>query len=451
MIDFLLNVFSNNVEKEAMFFGGQSFKYSWLLARINRFRAEITERELPSGAVVAIEGDFSPNTVAFMLFLVGNRNIIIPISPAVGKKRDEFFEIGKVQYSVHFEGENYVIRKLELGTLHPIYIDLQNRRNPGLVLFSSGSTGQSKAAVHDFSLLLKKFEVSRQQKRILAFLLFDHIGGLNTLLYTLSNGGCLVAVTDRSPEGVAALIQEQKVQILPTTPTFLNLLILSGVLDRYDLSSLELVTYGTEVMTAGTLERINKALPNVRFQQTYGLSEIGILRSKSEANNSLWVRIGGEGFSTRVVEGLLEIKAESAMIGYLNAPSPFTSDGWFKTGDAVEVKGEYLKILGRQSEIINVGGEKVYPAEVESLIMSLHGVEDAVVTSEKNPIVGNIIVAKVKLATSESSLEFKKRLRTELMNKCEPFKIPQKIIVCEGEFHGARFKKDRKINSLGAL
>ena len=49
------------------------------------------------------------------------------------------------------------------------------------------------------------------------------------------------------------------------------------------------------------------------------------------------------------------------MLGYLNAESPFTKDGWFKTGDSVEVKGEYIKILGRKSEIINVGGDKVYP------------------------------------------------------------------------------------------
>jgi long-chain acyl-CoA synthetase len=67
-------------------------------------------------------------------------------------------------------------------------------------------------------------------------------------------------------------------------------------------------------------------------------------------------------------DGLLEIKAKSAMRGYLNAESPFTPDGWFKTGDAVEVDGEYIKILGRKSELINVGGEKVYPAEVESVI-----------------------------------------------------------------------------------
>lgn len=71
------------------------------------------------------------------------------------------------------------------------------------------------------------------------------------------------------------------------------------------------------------------------------------------------------------------------MLGYLNAPSPFTDDGWFITGDSVEVNGEYLKILGRKSELINVGGEKVYPQEVENIILELGNVREVTVYGEK--------------------------------------------------------------------
>ena len=147
---------------------------------------------------------------------------------------------------------------------------------------------------------------------------------------------------------MCAAIERFQVQILPTSPTFLNLLLLSGAYERHDLSSLELVTYGTEVMPEPTLARLHEILPRVRLLQTYGLSEVGILRSKSKSSDSLWVKVGGEGFQTRIVDGMLEIKAQSAMLGYLNAPSPFSEDGWFKTGDAVEVEGEYIRILGRQ-------------------------------------------------------------------------------------------------------
>ena len=122
-----------------------------------------------------------------------------------------------------------------------------------------------------------------------------------------------------------------------------------------------------------------------------------MLHSKSKKDDSLWVKVGGEGYETRVIDGMLEIKAKSAMLGYLNAPSPFTEDGWFKTGDSVEVNGEYIKILGRKSEIINVGGEKVYPQEIENVILKIDNVAEVTVYGERNPIIGNIVSAKILL------------------------------------------------------
>src|SRR5439155_3515251 len=98
---------------------------------------------------------------------------------------------------------------------HELYARLRTALHPGLVLFSSGSTGKSKAAVHDFVPLLEKFRVSRHALRTLTFLLFDHIGGVNTLLYVLSNAGCVVTVQDRSPQGVCAAIEKHRVQLLP--------------------------------------------------------------------------------------------------------------------------------------------------------------------------------------------------------------------------------------------
>jgi acyl-CoA synthetase (AMP-forming)/AMP-acid ligase II len=197
-------------------------------------------------------------------------------------------------------------------------------------------------------------------------------------------------------------------------------------------------------MPESTLRRFHALFPKVKLQQTYGLSEVGIMRSKSRSSDSLWVKIGGEGFETRVLDGMLEIKAKSAMLGYLNAPSPFTADGWFKTGDAVEVDGEYLRILGRQSELINVGGEKVYPAEVESVLQLMPGVDDVAVSGEPNPITGHIVKARVKLNRAEPLSEFRKRMQEFCRDKLPRFKVPQKVELVEHGMHGERFKKMRR-------
>ncbi|HEX8852717.1 MAG TPA: fatty acid--CoA ligase family protein, partial [Pyrinomonadaceae bacterium] len=216
---------------------------------------------------------------------------------------------------------------------------------------------------------------------------------------------------------------------------------------RHDLSSLKTVTYGTEPMPEHTLRRLHALFPEVNLQQTYGLSEVGILRSKSREPDSLWVKVGGEGFETRVVGGVLQIKARSAMLGYLNAPSPFTDDGWFDTNDAVEVDGEYLRILGRKSEIINVGGEKVYPAEVENVIEELDSVAEATVYGERNPITGHIVCADIRPAR-ETDEAARKALVLEVKRHCrgklQSYKVPLRVRVADASLHTERFKKARR-------
>ena len=443
-IDFLRSVFQENAAEDAVVWRDRTVTYGWLLEEIDTQLEWLEEQGVEPGTVVSLEADFSPSAVAALLALIERGTVVVPLSSSVEMKKPEFRETAQVEILIRMEeGEAASAEHTGRTADHEIFGALRERGHPGLILFSSGSTGKSKAAVHDLVPLLEKFKVRRKQMRMITFLLFDHIGGVNTLLYVLSNGGCVVTVPDRSPDGVCHAIDEHRAQILPTSPTFLNLLLLSEAYKRHDLSSLELVTYGTEVMPEATLKRCREIFPDVRFLQTYGLSELGILRSKSRSSDSLWVKVGGEGFETRVVDGLLEIRAKSAMLGYLNADSPFTEDGWFRTGDRVEVDGEYVRILGRDSEIINVGGEKVYPAEVEGVLQDMPGVAEAVVRGEPNPITGNLVTAEVRLTTEESLSEFRKRMRGYCADRLPRFKIPQKVELSEGSLHGTRFKKMR--------
>lgn len=309
----------------------------------------------------------------------------------------------------------------------PLLDQLRDTGHAGLVLFSSGTSGEPKAIVHDFTKLMDKYKVPRPAYRTLAFIPLDHMGGLNTLFHTLYNGGCLIIPENRKPEYICKLIEEYEIELLPVTPTFLNLLLISEAYKNHDLSSIKIISYGTEPMPQHTLDRLRTVFPNVRLQQTYGLSELGVLRSKSKDDGSLWVKIGGEGFETRVVEGLLEIKADSAMLGYINAPSPFTEDGWFKTGDKVEVDGDYFRILGRDSEIINVGGNKVYPIEVESVILSLDNIADVLVYGAANAVTGQIVCADVQLIEDDDVRQCSLRIKQECKKRLLSYKVPMRF------------------------
>ena len=443
-VDFLLEVFRQNQEKEAIIWKDQVVHYKWLLDRVEYWEKEIEGNEVPRGAVTAIEADFSPNAIALFLALTDHACILVPLTSSVASKKEEFIEIAQAEVSfVVDENDNVQIQKLANSAGHEFYQQLRDEQHPGLVLFSSGSTGKSKAAVHDLDSILEKFKVPRHSLRSITFLLYDHIGGVNTMLYNLSNAGCIITVQERSPDEVLSAIEKYDIDLLPTSPTFINLILLSEAYKRHDLSSLKTVTYGTEPMPESTLKRFHELFPETRLLQTYGLSEVGILRSKSKSSDSLWVKVGGEGFETRIVDGILQIKAKSAMLGYLNAPSPFTEDGWFHTGDAVEVDGEYIRILGRKSEIINVGGEKVYPAEVESVIQEMDNIVDVTVHGEKNPITGNIVCATVSLSQDEDRKELTSRLKKFCRERMEPYKVPVKIKIVDGQQHSERFKKMR--------
>ena len=263
------------------------------------------------------------------------------------------------------------------------------------------------------------------------------------MFHTLSNGGLLVCTDERSPENVCKLIEKHKIELLPVSPTFLNLLLISEFYEKYNLDSLKVISYGTEPMPKSVLEKVNKIFPHVKLQQTYGLIEVGVMRTKSEHNDSLWLQLGGEGYQTRVVNGILQIKADSTMLGYLNAPNPFTDDGWFNTGDKVEVKDQYVKILGRQSEIINVGGEKVYPTEVESVIQEMDSVVEVTVYGEKNPLIGNIVCAKVRPVKEQNHNEFVKQIKKHCREKLQKFKVPVKIYLDNEKHYSYRFKKSK--------
>lgn len=443
-IDFMLDVFAENSEKTAIIWHEKETSYSEL-SKLYKKQFGILTEESVRNKVVSLEADFSPLSVATLLVLIELGCIIVPLTKSVDSKKTRFREIAEVEKIISIdENDAMSIADTGIAPENSLLKKIKGSTHPGLILFSSGSTGDSKAALHDVIPMLEKFKVPRYAMRSLTFLLFDHIGGFNTLMYNLSNAGCCIMTDKRNPEDICEIISKYNVETLPTSPTFLNLLLLSESYKKYDLSSLSLITYGTEAMPESTLSRIHEIFPNTRLLQTYGLSEIGIMRSKSKSSDSLWVKIGGEGFETRVVDGMLEVKAKSAMMGYLNAPSPFTEDGWFMTGDEVEVDGEYMRILGRKSELINVGGLKVFPTEVESVILTMDGVEDVAVSGESSALMGSIVKARVKIATGETIAGFRKRLRAYCKGKLETYKIPQKVVLVDEMMTGARFKKMRK-------
>lgn len=446
MIEYFLQKMAETPSQKAIESENFSATYQQLIDLSGNYSQWLTEKNIPEGAVVSFDGDYSPQSISLFLALAQNKNIIVPLSRDSRNHFKEFREIASTEYDISLGEHELELNVTGRTAEHPLYTELRKKASPGLVLFSSGSTGKSKGIVQNLDKLMDKFRVPRKAMRMLIFLQLDHIGGVNSLLYSIANNGTVIVSGGRSPVSVCKAIQNLKAELLPTSPTFLNLLMLSRAYEEYDLSSLKLITYGTEPMQQSTLKRLTSVLPGAVLQQTYGLSEVGILRSKSRSSDSLWVKIGGDEFTTKIVNGTLWIKSDSAMLGYLNAPDPFDEEGFLDTGDLVEQDGEWVRILGRQSEIINVGGYKVFPTEVESLLLEMDNVEDVVVFPQDHPITGKIVAAKFKLRTPEKLSDFKMRMRDFCKDKMQSYKVPGKIFLTDETTYNERFKRMRRLN-----
>ena len=440
-IDFIINKFNDNLKKEAIIWNNESYDYDYLLKKYYNWKEYLTAN-INKGSVVAVQADYNPDSVTLILALIENQNIFVPFSP-LNKDVQKKIEISEAEFFIKFDTNGYQLHKTGIKTTHNLIKTLKDINHPGIIIFSSGSTGEPKAAIHDFTKLLNKFKVERTPLRTISFLLFDHWGGLNTLFYIFSNAGVVGVISERTPENICEFIQKHKIELLPTTPTFINLILMSRAYEKFDLSSLKIVSYGTESMPESTLKSFHKLYPTIQLKQTYGLTELGVMRTKSKDSESLWVKVGGEDYKTKIVDNTLFIKATSTILGYLNAESPYDEEGWYNTGDKVEQDGDWIKFLGRDSDIINVGGQKVYPAEVESVILEMENISEAVVFGKDNQIVGNIVAARINIEQDESINKIKKRIRKFCKTKLESYKIPVHIEIAIEPQVTDRFKKTR--------
>lgn len=430
------------------FFRSQQFAWSYtdLLIALEKWRIDLRAYNLQSGQVVGLVGEFSPQTIAALLALLINKNIVVPLDRSTPGERSTHLTTAQANAYLEIGADERIhLHQLAGQARHPLLRQLREAGEAGIVLFTSGSTGKSKATVLQVSKLLARYNQGKPKpKRMLIFLKLDHIGGINSLFSGLFNGGTLVTAPSREAIDICATIERFAVELLPATPTFLNMLLLSGHHREYDLSCLRQITYGTEVMPQATLKASVDAFPEVVLKQTYGLTELGILSTRSRASDSTWLQLG-LGVEKKVVAGVLWLRSQTAMLGYLNAAQPFDSQGWYNTEDHVEMDGTYLRFIGRESERINVGGEKVYPTEVEHVLLEIENIREALVYGKANPVTGQVVNALVVLKKPQTRQRVHKQIVAHCKQRLARYKIPVLVEISEKSLMGHRLKQQRKI------
>jgi acyl-coenzyme A synthetase/AMP-(fatty) acid ligase len=425
-----------------------SYSFNELLSQIEKYSKNLISNSNINKRVVVIDSDYSFYSISLLFALLDQNCIVVPIVKTTDVEFNSKIAASEANVIIHINDDHNLEYKILNKTtiIHEDFLNILNKNRSGIVLFSSGTTGDPKVMVHDYNNFAERFLPPRNQKtlRFMLFLMFDHIGGLNTLFNCINNGSPIIIPENRNPSDILNIIETKKVQILPTSPTFLNLMLqVEGFEDR-DLSSLKLITYGTEKMPKILLEKLNILLPNVKYLQTFGTSETGILKTQSKSSNSLYFKIIDDTAEYKIENNQLLIKSKTAVAGYKDEKSnKFTEDGWFITGDLIELDEDgYMRIIGRINDVINVGGLKVLPSEVEEVINSIDGVIDSTVFARDNAITGQVVCAKIVVNRGADISELKKLIRYTCGLKLDKYKNPVKLILTDTIEYTSRFKKD---------
>lgn len=404
------------------------------------------ELKIPQSTVVALLGDYSYDFFCYFFALALNKCIIAPL---LVKNLD--FSLSDFGVEVVLNTSSKQLEKYNDIKNFTLLERLKIQSKGGLILFSSGSTGKPKAVVHNMENFLYKYlNKKKNLSKVAALFLPDHVAGVDVFLSSFSCGSCLVIPKTRNPKDVLETLEKHKVEILPSSATMLRLLMLSD-LNMYNLNSLKIVIYGSETMDLNLLCSLKELLPHVVFKQSFGTSEtnaVSIINHKDEHFKKYFKIVDCD---YKIINNELYLKSKTQSLGYLNADnSVFDEEGYFATGDLVELykenEEEYIKIIGRSKELINVGGEKVVPQEVEGVILELDYIQDCLVYAKANAITGQSVCVKVvlKVNVEFTNLELKKQLRMYCKDKLANYKIPTQVEIVDRLELSQRFKKVRK-------
>lgn len=294
------------------------------------------------------------------------------------------------------------------------------RKRAGGALFllrSGGTTGKPVTVVHSHARFLRDYRV-RLAPPLRELILYapDHIAGVDALMRAVSRGATLVRANGTGPRAVAEALERYRVEVLPATPSFLQFLLLSGELAGRDLGSVRVIPHGAEPMPAPLREAVQAVFPQAELQERFGLTETGPLPVESDAVEAGRLRLRDEGeggYAWQVVDGELWIRSPRRMLGTLEGGLlEEAAGGWYRTGDRATAEADgSIRILGRERAMINVGGEKVQPEEVEGWLLGVEGICDVAVRGERHGLTGQAVVADVVLAGGSGLAEVRRRAR----------------------------------------
>lgn len=288
-----------------------------------------------------------------------------------------------------------------------------------ITLFTSGTTGQPKKVIHSVSTLTRYVRTGdKYNGQIWAYAYNPtHMAGIQVFFQAFANQNTLVNVFNQSRDEVYQQIENKGITHISATPTFYRLLL------PYEksFSSVIRVTFGGEKSDHHLYESIQRIFPNAKINNVYASTEAG----------SLFAAKGDAFQIPATIKNLIKVVDDELLIhkSLLGTSDSFHyDDDFYHSGDLIEWINQedgLFKFKSRKNELINVGGYKVNPGEVENVILDIDGIKQAYVYGKANSILGNVLCADVVL--QENTIVKELDIRQRLEKTLQSFKIPRRI------------------------
>jgi acyl-coenzyme A synthetase/AMP-(fatty) acid ligase len=368
--------------------------------------------------LIAAKDQFAAASVLMRLEGIANRIVICP--PEISSKQLPFVIATGGVDTVWSDGEISVIKPPQAGALV--------NGPTEWVLLTSGSTGAPKMIVHTLATLTAPIEISPNPGGVVWGTFYDirRYGGLQIFLRAILSDASLVLSSAAEPvSDHLARLGSHGVTHLSGTPSHQRRVLMSpqarAISPRY-------IRLSGEIADSAILNSLQSFYPNAAISHAFASTEAGV---------AFEVNDGREGFSAsllgargdvemKVRNHSLQIRSNRAALRYLGREHGKIADeeGFVDTGDIVELRGDRYYFLGRRNGVINVGGLKVYPEEVEAVINRHPAVRMSRVRPRKNPILGALVSADIvpKDATGHEC-----DLSAEVLEICRRSLAPHKI------------------------
>ena len=311
-------------------------------------------------------------------------------------------------------------------------VTVKNERATEWLMLTSGTSGVPKIVGHTLEGLSGAIVAdgpARGAPPVWAtFYDIRRYGGLQIFLRAIIGGGSMVLSEAGEPlADHVARLRERGVTHISGTPSHWRKLLMSGAAADF---APRYVRLSGEIADQAVLDGLAQAFPNASVGHAYASTEAGVGFAVNDGREGFPASLIGpdrDGVEMKVVDGSLRIRSKRAAHAYVgkSAAALTDADGFVDTGDMVELRGDRYHFVGRRGGIINIGGLKVHPEEIEAVINAHAEVRMSRAKSRRSPITGSIVVADVVLTAEGAGRD--KEIREEILGSCRASLASHKV------------------------